>query len=284
MRRVADDAGLNRVVWDLKSDAPPGTTAGGRGGRGGGGGAGGASTEGPLGGAAPDTSLAAFRARRAAAQNDPDQTADDGGGGGRGGGGALDVLPGTYTVAVAVNGKQLTKTVQVGIDPRSDMTAAQLATQNQTAMQLNDVLARVNRVITGTDDLLMQLTSLQAQLRRGGGGVGMPAQPQQVLSDVDAAIKDLRHFRDSVLARPLPGLGYRQYPRLREEAQTVAGMVSRPMMPPTAGELLRMGELRTEADGAQARLDAIIAGRVAKINTALAGTPHVITPARPIIP
>jgi hypothetical protein len=43
-----------------------------------------------------------------------------------------------------------------------------------------------------------------------------------------------------------------------------------------------MGELRTDAD--QARLDGIIAGRVAKINQALAGTPHVITPARPIIP
>ena len=81
-----------------------------------------------------------------------------------------------------------------------------------------------------------------------------------MLGDIDGAIKDLRHFRDSVLARPLPGLGYRQYPRLREEAQTVAGMVSRPMMPPTAGELLRMSELRTEADQAQARLDAIVAG------------------------
>ena len=42
---------------------------------------------------------------------------------GRGGGGGLDVLPGTYTVALSVNGKQLTKPVQVQIDPRSDMTA-----------------------------------------------------------------------------------------------------------------------------------------------------------------
>jgi hypothetical protein len=87
---------------------------------------------------------------------------------------------------------------------------------------------------------------------------------------------DLRHFRDSVLVRPLPGLGYRQYPRLREEVQTVSGMVSRPLMPPTAGELLRMGELRTEADQAQARLDGIIQTRISKINQSLAGTPHVI--------
>ena len=180
---------------------------------------------------------------------------EGGGGGGRGGGGGLDVLPGVYTVAVSVNGKQLTKPVQVQLDPRSDMTAAQLVTQNQTAAQLNDILARVNRVITGADDLLAQLTSLQTQLRREqGGGGGWVVQQGQVLGDVDGAIKDLRHFRDSVLARPLQGLGYRQYPRLREEAQTVAGMVSRPMMPPTAGELLRMNELRTEADQAQARL------------------------------
>jgi hypothetical protein len=277
MRRVSDDAGLNRVAWDLRTDAPAGG-GGGRGGRGGGGGAAGAQP------ADADTSLAAVRARRAAAQSDAEQGGGDegGGGGGRGGGGGLDVLPGTYTVAVSVNGKQLTKPVQVQLDPRSDMTAAQLVTQNQTAAQLNDILARVNRVISGADDLLAQLTSLQTQLRREqGGGV---VQQGQVLGDIDGTIKDLRHFRDSVLARPLPGLGYRQYPRLREEAQTVAGMVSRPMMPPTAGELLRMNELRTEADQAQARLDAIVSGRIAKINQSLAGTPHVITPARPVIP
>ena len=94
------------------------------------------------------------------------------------------------------------------------------------------------------------------------------------------------HFRDSVLARPLAGLGYRQYPRLRDEVQTVSGMVSRPLMPPTAGELLRMGELNTEAQQAQARLDGIIQNRVSKINQSLAGTPHIVVPQRvnPIIP
>jgi uncharacterized coiled-coil protein SlyX len=192
-------------------------------------------------------------------------------------------LPGTYTVALSVGGKQFTTTVQVRVDPRSDMTPAQLVTQNQTATQLNDILARVSRVIAGTDDLLAQLTSLQTQLRRSQSA-GTPPPSPTVLGDIDGTIKDLRHFRDSVLARPIAGLGYRQYPRLREEAQTVAGMVGRPLMPPTAGELLRLGELRVEADQAQARLDGIVQARVLKINQALAGTPHVITPARPIVP
>jgi photosystem II stability/assembly factor-like uncharacterized protein len=276
MRRVADDAGINRVAWDLKFDPPAG--GGGRGGRGGGG-AGGASTEGPQGGAAPDTSLAALRARRAAAQAEEAQpSAEEGGFGGRGGGGGLDVLPGTYTVTLSVSGKQLSKPAQVELDPRSDMTPAQLTAQYETARQLNDILARVNRVVSGTDELLTQLTSLQGQLRRTQGS-------PTVLATVDTTIRQLRHFRDSVLVRPLAGLGYRQYPRLREEAQTVSGMVSRPMMPPTQGELLRMGELKAEADQAQARLDGIVQNQIAKINQALAGTPHVITPqARPVIP
>jgi hypothetical protein len=275
MRRVADDAGINRVVWDLRYDAPPGG-GGGRGGRGGGG----AAPTAEAGGA--DTSLAAVRARRAAAaalaEEQPQGEEAGGGGGGRGGGGGLEVLPGTYIVALSVNGKQLTKPVQVELDPRSDMTPAQLTAQFQTATQLNDLVARVNRVVTGTDDLLAQLTSLQGQLRRARGS-------PTVLANIDTTVKELRHFRDSVLARPLPGLGYRQYPRLREEVQTVSGMVSRPMMPPTAGEQLRLGELKVETDEAQARLDGIIQNRVLKINQALAGTPHVITQqARPIIP
>jgi len=275
MRRVADDAGLNRVVWDLRPDPPAGVAqGGGRGGRGGG----------PGGNVADaDTSLAAFRARRMAAAalgEAESQPADEGGGGGggRGGGLGLEVMPGSYTVALSVNGKQFTKPVQVELDPRSDMTVAQLTAQRETADQLNDIIARINRVVAGTDDLLQQLTSVRDQLRRANQSGGVQQQSQQVLGDIGTTITELRHFRDSVLVRPLAGLGYRQYPRLREEATTVSGMVTRPLMPPTAGERLRMGELRTEADLAQARLDGIIQNRVLKINQALAGTPHVIAP------
>ena len=147
--------------------------------------------------------------------------------------------------------------------------------------------------------MLLQLTRLQEQLRRpaaadsaltGSDSAALaPSSNPAVARDVATAITDLRHFRDSVLARPLPRLGYRQYPRLREEVQTVTGMIARPMLPPTAGETLRAGELRDEVDQAQARLDRILQDRVGAINRSLAGTPHVITPsasvpARALIP
>jgi len=275
IRRVPDEPGINRVAWDLRYDQLPG------------GGGGGGNRAAP---AAPpaDTSLEGLRARRRAAMEAATEgpNEEDFFGGNQ----SASVLPGTYTVTLAFSGKEFKKTVQVEMDPRSDMTPAQVVAQHDAAVQMRDLTTRVNRVVGTTDDLLRQLTSLQDQLRRpsgitaGDGANGAaPADTsrRRVMADVDTAIKDLRHFRDSVLARPLNGLGYRQYPRLREEVQTVSGMIARPMLPPTAGEMLRLGELKTEADGAQSRLDSIVETRIAKINQALAGTPHVITPQRP---
>jgi photosystem II stability/assembly factor-like uncharacterized protein len=274
MRRVPDDAGVNRVAWDLRYDPLPG---------GGGGGQNRTAAAAPTG-AAPDTSLEALRARRRAASeggSDAPNDEDNPFAGAR----SPAVLPGTYTVALSVSGKQYTKTVQVEHDPRSDMTPAQIVAQHDAGVQIRDLTARVNQVVATTDDVMRQLTGLQDQLRRAPRGANAGVMPdssqRRVLADVDSALRDLRHFRDSVLARPLQGLGYRQYPRLREEVQTVSNMVWRPLMQPTAGEMLRLGELKKETDDAQARLDGIIAGRVAKINQALAGTPHVITPQRP---
>ncbi|HEX5073105.1 MAG TPA: hypothetical protein VFW03_07870 [Gemmatimonadaceae bacterium] len=271
LRRVSDEAGVNRVSWDLRYDAPPGGPAGG---------AARAAAAGAAG-APADTSLEALRARRRAAAEGGSETSDDDNP--FRGPQAPSVLPGTYTVALSIGGKEYKKTVLVEMDPRSDMTPAQVIAQHDAALQLRDLTVRVNQVVAGTDDMLRQLTGLQDQLRHSplNGASSDSSSQRRVLADVDSALKDLRHFRDSVLARPIPGLGYRQYPRLREEVQTVSGMVWRPLMPPTAGEMLRLGELKTEADAAQGRLDAIIASRVAKINQALAGTPHVITPTKP---
>lgn len=152
---------------------------------------------------------------------------------------------------------------------------------------MTELVKRVSRIVATTDNVLLQLTRLQEQLRQpvslddssdSTGRTGAARDPQ-MLKDVLGATAELRQFRDSVLARPLPRLGYRQYPRLREEVQTVTGMIARPMMPPTAGEILRAGELGVEVDQAQARLDDILRNRVGKINRALQNAPHVITPA-----
>ena len=267
MNRVPDEAGTNRVSWDLRYDA----TAGVGGGRGGAG-AGTAAAS----GAPPDTSLAAVRARRRAAADDPGPSEFEG----FGPAGAPFVLPGVYTATLTVEGKKYSTNVTVQLDPRSEMTTAQLVAQHDAARRMDDVASRVNRVITNIDDVSRQMTALQVTLRAASRD-SSARNTTQALAEIDGAIKDLKHFRDSVLTRPVAGLGYRQYPRLREEVQTVSGMISRPMMAPTAGELLRSGELRTESDEASARFDSIMQTRVAKINDLLKGSPHVIVPPAP---
>lgn len=265
--RVMDEPGVSRIAWDARYEAPAGAAGGrGRGGRG----------AGP-GGSPADTSLAALRERRRMAARDGSGAGDEEDWWSFNAGPA--VLPGTYQVSLIVNGKKYTKPVTVQNDPRIEMTPAQVTAQHDASLQLQALTQRVNRVISGVDELLSQLTNTQTALRRNAAENG------PVLTEIDGTIKDLRHFRDSVLARPLPGLGYRQYPRLREEVQTVSGMVTRPQWPITAGEQLRAGELRTESDDAQGRLDGIVKDRIGKINEMLKGTQHVITPAPPkVIP
>ena len=270
MNRVLDDAGLNRVSWDLRYDAAPG------GGGGGGRGRGAGSDDAEAGGAPIDTSLSALRARRRAAAQDAVAPTFEG----FGPAGAPFVLPGVYAVTLTADGKKYTTNVTVQLDPRSDMSAAQLVAQHDAARRMDDVALRVNRVITNIDDVSRQMIALQVTLRATTRDSSART-ANQALTEIDGALKDLKQFRDSVLARPVAGLGYRQYPRLREEVQTVAGMISRPMMAPTAGELLRAGELRTESDEAASRFDNIMQTRVARINELLKGSPHVIAPLAP---
>ena len=279
LQRVSDEPGVTRIPWDLHEEAPfqapvasqtdRGTT--------------------PAGTPAPDTALAAVRARRRAAMGE--QT-----GGGEeeffSGPVAPAVLPGNYTVTITVDGKQYSKPVQVETDPRAEITPAQLVAQHDAAMQMRELTSRVNRIVATADDLQRQLTALKTQLRNSGKRIGADStasanevatagsSTSAALTEIDTTASMLKQFRDSVLTRPLSGLGYRQYPRLREEVTTLGGMISRPLSAPTAGETLRMSELKDETDRAQARLDSLIQSRVLKINQLLTGTPHILTPQR----
>jgi photosystem II stability/assembly factor-like uncharacterized protein len=258
-KRVPDEAGVNRIAWDLRFEAVTDGAAARRGR---------AATPEPK----ADTSLAALRERRRA----PGADRDGGGEESFFGPAASPVLPGTYQVTMTAGGKRYTKPVEVRNDPRADMSPAQVTAQYDAAQAIEKIQQRVTHVISEADELMRQLAAVQTTLRAAGN-----ARDSVVLKEIDGTLQDLRHFRDSVLARPLAGLGYRQYPRLREEVQTISGSISRPQWPVTAGEALRSRELGVETDDAEGRLNAIIRSRVAKINELLGGTPHVIAPAVP---
>jgi len=193
-------------------------------------------------------------------------------------------LPGEYTVKLTVAGTELTKSVKVELDPRVEAAEADLAAQQEAAFAALRLAGRVNGIIERTNDLVGQLTALQEQMGRRPGGAAQAAAgtppaaaqaPDPVASDLKAALDTLKAFRDTTLARPLPGLGYRQYPRLRDEVQSLAGGLQRGFRAPSEGERLAMQELTEETDKAAAALNAIIGGEVARINDAMSRLPRI---------
>jgi photosystem II stability/assembly factor-like uncharacterized protein len=200
--------------------------------------------------------------------------------------GAPFAVPGQYTVTLRLPDQTLSKTVQVQMDPRIDITPADLQAQLVAGLQARELESRVNRMVFRTNDLLQQLGGLEQQLRQSaaatdGGADGGPAasaagraaDPRVAM--VSAAARTLTQLRDSAMARPIPNLGYRQYPRLREEVGTVARMIAAVHSKPTDAQLRRYEELVQEAQRVDAMLSAILGNDIAKINEMMRANPRI---------
>jgi hypothetical protein len=240
LRNAPRQAGVNQLVWDLQHDPAAVTTP-----------AAGGAAEGRGAGAAGGG-------------------AGGGGRGGRGGGGAPTVVPGDFTVTLRAAGQELKKPLKVELDPRANVTSADLIAQRDLALNLRDLGGRVTMIIDRTNDLMTQLTALVENIRRNAPN------EREALNEAEAALVDLRKLRDEKLLRPIQGLGYRQYPRLREEVQSLSGAVGRTVTRPTDAQASRHGELVTEAGQVQQELQGIVNGRIAKLNGLLKNLPHII--------
>ena len=264
LRNVPRSAGVNRTTWDLRYD---GAAAGGGG-------------RGARGATGAEPAPAAGTGEEAPA-----------GRGGRGGGAGPFVLPGDYTVTLRAGGSTQTRTMSVDVDPRVTTTPADLQAQLEAGLALRDLTARANTAVDRAGSLITQLTALQERLRRAatrvgststdGDSDGSGATPQaagrEIPAAVDAALKALQALRDNDLARPYPNMGYRQYPRIREEITSLAGSVSRGFSRPTEGQALRIKELTEELDRAVGALNRIQADQIGRINEMMKSSPFIIT-------
>jgi hypothetical protein len=175
----------------------------------------------------------------------------------------------------------------VGMDPRVPASAADLQAQLEAAMSLRDLTSRANAAVDRANSLVTQLTALQQRLRasaprRGGAPSTQSADAGpsvqtggDISAMVDAALKAVQGLRDDDLTRPYPNMGYRQYPRIREEINSLYGAISRAPAPPTEGQALRMRELTQELDAAVAKFNQFQSDQVAKINDAMKSMPFI---------
>jgi photosystem II stability/assembly factor-like uncharacterized protein len=192
------------------------------------------------------------------------------GGGGRGGGGAQGpaVNPGEYDVKVSAGGRDLTGRCIVQLDPQVQASPADLDAQLQGAFAALALQTRMNAVMERVDSIVTQLTAIDAQAARQQPAPAYRAQVAKTLGVV-------RAYRDDQLARPLAGMGYRQYPRLREDVSSLVGYFTRGFRAPNEGELTRLKDLTGEVAKAEAAVNGYIAKDVAAINDAMKGAPRV---------
>ena len=243
LRQSGAKAGINRVAWDLRYEGP----------------------------------------RPAESQREPAGGGGGGGGGRFGFGGGPYVVPGQYTVTLRAAGQEFKQTVRVEGDPRVQVAAADYQAQLQAALELRELISQVNGVVDRTEDLRKQLSSLADQLRLGGvaaaatgqDGNGRARADTAVVAAVQAALKRVTDLRES-LTRPTPSMGYRQYPRLREELTSLAGSVMRPLAPPTEAQKRRLGELKEQTARVVAEMNAIVGETVPELNRMLGTYPHVV--------
>jgi hypothetical protein len=179
------------------------------------------------------------------------------------------VNPGDYAVKVAVGGRELTGAVTVRLDPQVQASPADLDAQLQGAFAALALQTRMNAVMERVDSVVTQLTAIDTQLARQQPA---PAYRAQVTKTIDA----VKAYRDDKLARPIAGLGYRQYPRLREDVSSLAGYFNRGLRAPNEGELTRLKDLTGEVAKAEAAVNGFITKDVAAINEAMKGAPRVV--------
>ena len=257
----AREAGVNRVVWDLRMGAPGQALGGGRGGGGRGGGGGGAGR--PAGQQAGQQSPTA---EPGAAAGEPPQQPGGGGGGGFGGGArGPRVAPGDYTVKVSASGKETTATVRVQEDPRIQMSDADRAKWNDALMKAYELSRSAQAAGRAVQNLKTQMTSVQDSLRR----------TPNVPKEVNDAVKTLSDQIDDTQKRivqtfdnsggagpPLPGA---PRPITGRIGQFFNGLDSYTAAP-TADQLARLSELTTELRALVDQLNKIIDESVPNLN------------------
>jgi hypothetical protein len=165
--------GIQSACWDLRVEPlPPAAPAAGGPGGPGGGGAGGRAAGGGRGGRAGGSlpqPEPGYSAVNPCAGGGP-APAGGGGGGGRGGGGASTqgplVLPGTYNVALMVDGKLVeTKPMKVVLDPEIQMTDAQRKRYYEVVMDLHDMQRHGAQVTEALRPLDSQMGDVSAKVK-----------------------------------------------------------------------------------------------------------------------
>ncbi len=178
------------------------------------------------------------------------------------------VLPGTYTLRLTVDGQEVKQVVRVKPDPRSQVPPADLQAQFQFELSLRDQLTEVTKTVGRLHSVQRQLKDLQLRLRNLPNGEGLRTECDRVLTQLTAIEDELHNRRAEVDYDVLAGRdgGAKLYSRLA----WLARGASEHGGPPTQGMRQVFAELEREYDTSVDQFEKLLEGDLAAINARVA--------------
>ncbi len=237
-------AGINRVIWDFRMNSPIPPAQPGQGGGGGFG----------------------------------------GGGGGFGAFAALGprVDPGTYTVKVAVSGKEMSKTVVVEEDPRLEISAADRAARRAAISEVSSVIGPMVLTQRGMQALRTAINGAVEGWKRPGGNRGVPDSVvkagEDYLKRIDEVYPVFANIpqRQEQLGTAGPPLVFQRPPAL-QRLQQVMGAIEQFTAAPTASQLETIKTLIALIQEAMPKARTLLTEDLPAFNKLMneAGVPHI---------
>jgi photosystem II stability/assembly factor-like uncharacterized protein len=259
------EAGIHRVVWDLRIGTPGQGGPGFGGGRGGGRGAGGGGGQRAAAQQPPQEPQPAGAEPGAATQEAAPQFGGGGGGFFGAGGRGPRVPPGDYVVKVAAGGKEATTTLHVQEDPRIQISEADRGKWSDAVMKAYELQRSAQAAQRSVQNLKTQMTTLQESLRR----------TPNVPKEVGDTVKSVADQVDDIQKRLVPtfdqsgGAG----PPLPDAPRPLLGRIGQLSngidnytAAPTPDQMTRLSELSTELKTLVDQLNKLIDEGIPNLN------------------
>jgi hypothetical protein len=191
---------------------------------------------------------------------------------GRGGFGP-PAAPGSYKIAVTVNGQTETQVVELQSDPRFNIPAENFRAQTRAALEIRDELSALNLALNRLESMHTQLLAVQRFLNSGAdsdqGGV-VNASYTPVLEKARGLDKKLRSFQEKIYNSDIQegssdDIHFLQ--RFHDRLQSAMFAVMRPYgQPPNEMVQEELGEVRKELQGYLQQFNDLIRTDVADFN------------------
>jgi hypothetical protein len=179
-------------------------------------------------------------------------------------------MPGEYTIKLRAGESEHTTKVTLESDPRIEMSQADYQAQFDASMKLRNLVTQVHGAIDTTATLRKQLEGLEEALEASG-----KEDTELVTEAIGSALEEIKEL-DNRLQRPVSGLGYRQYPRMRDELRSLSFSIMGSTSPPTEPQMTVLKELEQDTAQLLSDVDEMIGTTIRDLNELLGSYPKIM--------